>query len=56
MLLLAGAQDGVPPGVDPEWAGRRIAARGLLELRDGLPVLRLESIALAPAGSGARQR
>ena len=41
VFLLVG-EDGGPPPVDLELAGRTITARGWLELHGGLPVLRVE--------------
>jgi hypothetical protein len=40
VLLLSGAAGKFV--VDPQWAGRKMTARGQLEMQDGLPVLVVE--------------
>jgi len=56
VLFLAGA-DGATLDVDPQLAGRRVRARGRLELHDGMPLLRAIAVepvepleAIRPAG------
>lgn len=45
VFLLAG-EEGRPFSVDPEWAALTVRATGMLEMHDGLPVLRVREIAL----------
>lgn len=45
VFLLAG-EEGRPFAIDPEWAALTARATGLLEMHDGLPVLRVREITL----------
>ncbi len=50
VVLLAGA-DGDPAEVEPQWAALDVEASGVLEIRDGLAVLRAARVTRAAAGS-----
>ena len=47
LVLLAGSNNNPPP-FSPKWAGRAVRAKGQLEIRDGLPILRATGIKLLP--------
>jgi hypothetical protein len=45
VVMLAGTEDAAL-SLDPQWAARRLSASGQLELRDGIPILRTETLTL----------
>jgi hypothetical protein len=52
LVVLAGTGDD-PLDFDPQWAGLRVRARGVLELHEDHPVLRTERLHLADARDGS---